>query len=722
MKILKYFLSAAALLSLAAACSHDPEEMTVASADPVIAAHSAVTVNNATAAETFTLVWSPAKFGASVAVEYTVAAKSGAGDYVTLGTTEACFFSTTNAALFEAVGIALTGAYDVTFSVEAVSAAGAVRSAQPRVVHFDYDKKTYLHLIGSYSNWATGMGNMSRILQGEDGIFRGFVFFPAAGEFKFASQPNWDGECYGRSETEGALTTDKEAGNLSAAAGLYFVTADVDKLVFTMEPVTVSVALGDRDEKMVYNAADKTWVAIADVAEGDNYTLKFSGTETEIALGGEEKNLELGGEALAAPAGGIVSFKLSIFDYPYSVTVGEVVEDAKKLYVAHSVNGWNYFEAPALSFLEDDKFYGLMNFIGATSPEVLLARLQSPLGTQYGGTAAALETFAGGAATTPIAATAGLRFYAVDLSGEDKVLYDTEITDAAIVLAGEPATTLAMTADGAGKWTLTHEFDAVGKFAVALNGGTITCGETEYPAVLGGSCTGLKLDGGQLNMTKGEHTLVLDLSGAVMTLEIDGAIADLQLYPEAIGVTGDFGDISWTVAASPQLPGDVETGKYGGYVSMYGLTYGFKFTYGDTWVPGQAVADAEGEFTLGSGDNMMIADGLYRWDVDLDAMTAKAAPLTKVGLLGSAFGEDGWNGDQVELVRDAADGLYKAAGVTLVDGVIKVRFNAGWDYSLGGALDNMVDNGADVTVAAGKFDMALDLTHTPYKLTMTAAE
>ncbi|MDE5692033.1 MAG: hypothetical protein K2I13_07530, partial [Alistipes sp.] len=202
----------------------------------------------------------------------------------------------------------------------------------------------------------------------------------------------------------------------------------------------------------------------------------------------------------------------------------------------------------------------------------------------------------------------------------------------------------------------------------------------------------------------------------------DGEIADLQLYPEAIGVTGDFGDINWAAAAAPQLPGDVETGKYGGYVSMYGLTYGFKFTYGDTWVPGQAVEGADNEFTLGVGDNMMIAEGLYRWDVDLDAMTAKAVPLTKVGLIGSAFGADGWSDDQTELVRDAADGLYKAAGVTLVDGVIKVRFNGGWDYNLGGALENMVHNGADVAVEAGKFDLALDLTHTPYKLTMTAAE
>ena len=720
MKILKYILSAAALLSLAAACSHDPEEMTVGSADPVIAPHSAVTVNNATADETFTLVWSPARFGASVGVGYTVSAKSGAGEYVVLGTTEACFFSTTNAALFDAVGITLTGSYDVTFSVEALSAAGDARMAQPRAVHFVYDKKTYLHLIGSYNNWATN-ASMSRVLQGEDGIFRGFVFFPADGEFKFASQPNWDGTNYGAGEEAGTISTDGVAKNISAAANLYYVTADIDKLVFTMEPVKVSLALGDRDEKMVYNAADKTWVAIADVSEGDSYTLKFSGVDG-LALGGEEKNLEFGGQSLATAAGGIVSFKLSIFDYPYSVAVGEVTEDAGKLYVAHSVNGWNYFEAPALTLLEEGKFYGLMNFVGAASPEVLLARLQSPLGTQYGGTAAALETFAGGAEATPIAATAGLRFYAVDLSDETtQVLYDTEITAAAVLPKGADAP-IAMTADGAGKWTLTHEFEKPGKISIQLNGGTITCGGTDYPAVLGGSCGSLVLDGAMLNMAKGEHELVLDLTTSPMTLSIDGSTTDPVLFPETIGVTGDFGDIDWKADAAPQLAGDIETGKYWGYVSMYGLTHGFKFTYGATWVPGQAVEGADNEFTLGAGDNMMIADGLYRWDVDLDAMTAKATPLTKVGLIGNAFGADGWSDDQVELVRDAADGLYKAAGVTFVDGVIKVRFNGEWTYSLGGAVDTMGHNGADVTVTAGKFDLALDLTHTPHKLTLTAAE
>ncbi len=720
MKILKYFLSAAALLVLAAACNHDPEEIVVASSDPVIAPHGSVTVSDATVDETFTLVWSPARFGVAVEVEYAVSAKLGAGEYVALGTTDACNFSLSHAELFGALNIRLVGEYDVVFAVEATAASGAIRAAQPVGVHFIYDKNAYLHLIGSYSDWATGTGAMSRVMQGEDGLFRGFVFFPADGEFKFASQPNWNGTNYGPGEGEGVLSDAGDAKNFSVVAGLYFVTVDIDKLAYTMEPVTVSLALSDHEEKMVYNAADKTWVAFADVKEGDSYTLKFSGAG-DLVLGGAEQNLVLNGDALSASSEGIVSFKLSIFDYPYSVAVGEVVEDDKKLYVAHSVNEWNYFEAPALMPLEAGKFYGLMNFIGATSPQVLLARLQSPLGTQYGGADVnKLETFAGGIAATPIAAQAGLRYYAVDLSGDPKVLYDTEVTAAAVLPKGADAP-VEMTADGAGKWTLTHDFAKSGKISILLNGGTIECGGTEYPAVLGGSCTGLSLDGAALNMTKGEHTLVLDLSGAVMTLGIDGEIADLQLYPETLGVTGDFGDINWTIAASPQLPGDVETGKYKGYVSMYGLTYGFKFTYGEnTWVPGQTVEGADNEFTLGVGDNMMIAEGLYRWDVDLDAMTATATPLTKVGLIGDGVGS--WDDDQAELVRDPEDGLYKAAGVVCPGGEFKIRFNGGWDYSLGGTAENLIDNAGNMPIAAGTYDFSLDLTHTPYKLTLTAAE
>ena len=62
MKIWKYILSAAALLSMGA-CNHDADEMVIPTRNLDIAAHNAVVVNDVTAAEEFTLTWSAAKFG-----------------------------------------------------------------------------------------------------------------------------------------------------------------------------------------------------------------------------------------------------------------------------------------------------------------------------------------------------------------------------------------------------------------------------------------------------------------------------------------------------------------------------------------------------------------------------------------------------------------------------------------------------------------------------------
>ncbi|MDE5708551.1 MAG: SusE domain-containing protein, partial [Alistipes sp.] len=610
MKILKHILSAAALLVLAAACNHDPDELVLPASDLSIAGHGKVIVNGSTLDEDFTLTWSAVRFASPADVEYTVEARL-EGDYATLGSTTATHFTCRNSAIFDALGISLTGNYDVEFRVTAASAAGETKQ-QTLTVAFEFSKITYLYALGDYQNWAEN-GSMSRLLQGDDGIFRGFVQITEAGnhQFKLSSQPNWGGTGYGPGETEGTLL-DADAPNFTVDPGLYYMEVDTDNLSYALVPLTSVSLIGDGvggwndgdDIEMIYDASAKTWVGFADAVAGGAYKVRFNKT-WDIEVGDTKYNCSLGGDPQALELaslnnlsvegeGGITAFTLSLFDYPYTIKEGAVEEKDDVLYFVSSVGGWDYLQAPKMNLLEEGKFYSLANFVGVDAPEVLFARLQTPLGTQFGGTAAALETYLGGAEATPIAAQSGLRFYAVDLSGEDKVLYDTEITDAAVVLAGEPAATIAMTADGVGKWTLTHEFDAVGKFSIALNGSKITCGETEYPAVLGGSCTGLVLDGGLLNMTKGEHTLVLDLSGAVMTLEIDGEIADLQLYPETIGVTGDFGDINWTIAASPQLPGDVETGKYKGYVSMYGLTYGFKFTYGEnTWVPGQAVEGAD---------------------------------------------------------------------------------------------------------------------------------
>ena len=118
MKIWKYILSAAALLSMGA-CSHDADPMVIPQREINIANHSALVVNEFTMDEEFTLTWTAAKFGIETDVEYTVAVAVDNGDAVTLGTTTELYYTTTNSALLETVGIALGGEYSLTFTVTA---------------------------------------------------------------------------------------------------------------------------------------------------------------------------------------------------------------------------------------------------------------------------------------------------------------------------------------------------------------------------------------------------------------------------------------------------------------------------------------------------------------------------------------------------------------------------------------------------------------------------
>ncbi len=190
-------------------------------------------------------------------------------------------------------------------------------------------------------------------------------------------------------------------------------------------------------------------------------------------------------------------------------------------------------------------------------------------------------------------------------------------------------------------------------------------------------------------------------------------------YPETIGVTGNFQ--GWAPDTAPRLWGNTENGTYWGYVSMFAdVEVEFKFTVQTNW-DGPNYGDGGSEGAISdSGENLKIASGLYRWDVNLVDMTAKATPLTKVGLIGDGVG--GWDKDYAELVRDAEDGLYKVSGITATDGTFKVRFNGDWSDNLGGDPNNLTIDGDNIQISAGTYDFILDLTHTPYKITFTVSD
>ncbi|WP_418983023.1 hypothetical protein [Alistipes sp.] len=767
MKMMKYVLSAFAMLTLAAACNHDPDEISISSNDPKIAAHNDVVVNENTVDETFTLVWTPARFGEATDVTYTVSAKNGSGSYVELGSTAACNFSCTNQDIFSALGIRLTGSYGVTFKVDARSALGE-RASAPLTLNFLYTKITYLWIFGTYQDWDTSGGPVSRLLQDDKGIFKGFLQLPADGEFKLSSQPNWDGHSYGPGEAEGTLAADIP-DNFSAEAGLYYVEVNLDAMTYVLLPLTSVSLIGEAvggwndgdDVPMVYNAAAKSWTVIANVVSGKEYKIRFNnmwdipfeGGTYNCSLGGDPAGLKIASnDNLKSDTDGITGFTLSLFDYPYTLTVGEVPEDDTKLYVASSADDWNYLSAPLLQAIYAETtptgaFWGLLPLPDAAQhPQILLSRIQSPLGTRFGGSASALVKYAAGEEAAPIDFMGGLNFLYADLNESAMKLTSLPVITVSAVgsfnnwNAADGLAFTQVTPGNNDKWTATHTFPADGEFKIVFNGAfNVVLDGIELQTSLGGSCKDLRVNGGNLIMLAGEHTLELDLRSVPMTLAIDGKIADMELSPEYLEVTGSFAHYNWNLGdPSPKLTvfhaggDDVNKNRFTGFVDMYkpaaatGDATEFKITYPNwsTWLGGTLQDGTTYVFDISgaAGDNMTIPYGVYFWDVTLSDPAQKlgvatAVPITSVGLIGDAC-QFGWN-DQVPLTYDPADHLYKGT-IQLFDGTLKVRCNDNWDYNLGGALDALTPDGQNIVVDRGTYDVALDLAHSPNTLTLTA--
>lgn len=226
-------------------------------------------------------------------------------------------------------------------------------------------------------------------------------------------------------------------------------------------------------------------------------------------------------------------------------------------------------------------------------------------------------------------------------------------------------------------------------------------------------------DGGNINLYKNWYNIVYDPAAETITVSAgESYVEGGREYPTEIGLTGNFSGYAWAPDASPKYAMDKYSGISTGYVSMVNAAgVEFKITYGNTWVSGKT-ASTEGNdtvFTLNDGDNMALSDGAYAFTVDLANETATFHKFDKVGLIGDATGS--WD-DDTFMTFDPATGLFTATA-TLSDGGMKVRFDGGWDYNLGGSLDNMVYNGDNITVEAGTYDIVLDMTVSPVRMTLT---
>lgn len=357
MKIWKYVLSAAALLAMGA-CNHDADEMVIPTRNLDIASHSAVIVNDITAAEEFSLTWSAAKFGVETEVEYAVSATVNGGETVALHTTSDLYYTTTNGALLEALAISMGGEYAVEFTVAATAAVDGQTTSDTVTVVLTLDKEPILYIVGGYQGWNPA-GACSRLIQSNDGIFRGFVNIlddvDGKNELKFCTQQSWSGTNYGIKE--GAINTDGDAGNIVLTKGLHYLHFDLENLKLVDVALTsiglIGEAVGGWDAdaaKFTFDAEKNVWTAVVEnvVAEKE-YKVRFNdmwdvvdaeGNGYNISLGGEANDLAFGGSNLKAGYNGKVTFTLNLFDAPY--TLAEAGPAPTLLHIIGGYQGWNH--------------------------------------------------------------------------------------------------------------------------------------------------------------------------------------------------------------------------------------------------------------------------------------------------------------------------------------------------------------------------------------------
>ena len=103
--------------------------------------------------------------------------------------------------------------------------------------------------------------------------------------------------------------------------------------------------------------------------------------------------------------------------------------------------------------------------------------------------------------------------------------------------------------------------------------------------------------------------------------------------------------------------------------------------------------DASGTLAEG-GDNIMVAPGFYRAEVNLAAMTYKLTPV-QIGIIGPAQA-GGWS-DDTDMTYNPETRAWEAT-IALTAGEFKFRANDGWDINWGGSVDNLTQNGANLSI------------------------
>lgn len=161
-------------------------------------------------------------------------------------------------------------------------------------------------------DWSPANSPMVKSNEANPNNVEGYVYMAnSSNNFKFASQPNWDGPNYGASGTAGVLNSDPGAGNLNLPQGFYKlnVNAGVDPMTYTAVAmnwgVIGQVTNWGSQIALTYDPALRIWKGAIHMPAGpwkfranDDWGYNYGkGSGSNDLVAGSNDNLELNLEA-----------------------------------------------------------------------------------------------------------------------------------------------------------------------------------------------------------------------------------------------------------------------------------------------------------------------------------------------------------------------------------------------------------------------------------------
>ena len=160
-----------------------------------------------------------------------------------------------------------------------------------------------------------------------------------------------------------------------------------------------------------------------------------------------------------------------------------------------------------------------------------------------------------------------------------------------------------------------------------------------------------------------------------------------------------------------------QTDEAGVFVTYINLTVGeWKIRKDNSWDLNYGSDNNDGTLQQDGGNIPVEEAGSYKVTFDENNLTYTVEEYSW-GLVGDAT-EFGWDKPDVPLVYDPCSDTWRAPRVELKDGKLKIRQNEAWDVNYGSDAGdgNLQQNGADIPVTAGIYEVIVDFNNLTYSI------